>query len=190
MSHWKVGLVAAVLAGVVGVGCGGVEPVEEAGPSATQRYLEQLEGGGGGGGGEPPNKCGEKICFPIIRRDKNITHIFLDFGMCPIRNFRVFLKTAHRGTEEVTDRLKTRGGPCKELDADYHFEVQGPDREAQVCIIFEDYITRDVRIGAKSANECRYDIGDALKAFDGGGGGGGGGGGECPGGDCRKCPKH
>lgn len=167
MRQWKAGLVAAVMAGVVGVGCGSEATVEDsAQSSATERYLNQL-------GGEPGPQCGKKICFDPIERDKNITHIFLDFGNCPVRDFRVFLKTESRGTEEVTDRLKTRGGPCQELDADYRFEVQGPDKVAQVCIIFEDYLPGEVRIGAKSANDCRYEGDDSLRVSLGN--------------ECRKC---
>jgi hypothetical protein len=166
MSQWKAGVVAMVMAGALGVGCGGM-PEEEAGPSPTERYLTQLEDGEG-------YPCGKKICFDPIERDKNITHVFLDFGDCPVKDFRVFIKTESRGEEEVTDRLKTTGGPCKELDADYRFEVPGPDKKVKVCIIFKDYVTDDVRIGAKSADECRYEKkDDYLQAFAKN--------------DCRKC---
>jgi hypothetical protein len=181
MSQWKAGLVAAVVSGLVGFGCGGVEPVEAAasGPSAAQRYLEQLEGGE-----DPPNQCGEKICYDL-ERDKNITHVFLDFGKCQPEDFQVFLYTEHRGWEEVTDRLKDQGGPCKELNADYRFEVQGPDREARVCLVFKDSLPKKIRVGAKSGNECRYDHGGDghLAAFEGDDGGGDGK-------DCHECRKH
>lgn len=117
---------------------------------------------------------GALLCFDPIERDKNITHVFLDFGDCPVKDFRVFIKTESRGEEEVTDRLKTTGGPCKELDADYRLEVPGPDKKVKVCIIFKDHVTDDVRIGAKSANECRYEKkDDHLQAFAKN--------------DCRKC---
>ena len=157
MSQWKAGLVAAVMAGVVGVGCGVEAPVEDAtAQSPTEEYLSQMEQDHG-------KQCGKKICFDPIERDNNITHIFLDFGDCRVRDFRVFLETESRGKEEVTDRLKSTGGPCQELDADYRFEVQGPDKEARVCIIFEDYLPGDVRIGAKSANECSYEDGGMFQ---------------------------
>ncbi|MCP3136306.1 hypothetical protein [Pyxidicoccus xibeiensis] len=168
MRHWKAGLVATVMAGMLGFGCGVEEPVDEVSSNATERYLAPFEE-------ERDNQCGKKICFDPIERDKNITHIFLDFGDCPVEDVRVFLTTESRGTEEVTDRLKSRGGPCQELGADYRFEVQGPDKEAKVCIIFKDYVTDDVRIGAKSANECRYEDDDDFRAFERN--------------DCRKCKK-
>ena len=162
---------AAVMAGMVGFGCGGEAPMEEAaGPSPTERYLTQLEDD------EHDNQCGKKICFDPIERDKNITHIFLDFGKCPVKDFTVLLETESRGWEDVTDRLKSNGGPCQELNADYRFEVPGPDKEAKVCIIFHDYVTDDVRIGAKSADECRYEDGDGFSDLERNG-------------DCRKCKK-
>lgn len=148
MSQWNVALLAAVLMGVGSIGCGSMEPAEEPSSGATERYLEQLDG--------EHDQCGKRICFEPIKRDKNITHIFLDFGACPVKDFKVFLTTSSRGTEDVTDRLKTQGGPCKELGADYHFEVQGPDREAKVCIVFKDFVTNDVRIGSKAGDECKY----------------------------------
>ncbi|MDY7228174.1 hypothetical protein [Hyalangium rubrum] len=169
MRQWKAGLVTAVMAGVVGFGCGvGLEEEEEATSGATAHYVEQLSGSG-------PNQCGKRICFDPIVRDKNITHIFLDFGNCPVKDFRVFLTTEHFGTVEV-DKIKSKGGPCKELDADYHFEVPGPDKKAKVCIVFKDYVTDDVRIGAKSADECRYEGTNGLQSFKKD--------------DCRKCPKN
>jgi len=152
MSKWSAGLVVAVMAGVVGFGCGGVALEEEASSSGlVEQYLEAASVEPAGGS----NICEKPTCVDI-ERDKNITHVFLDFGECNVGDFRVFLTTASRGTEEVTDRLKKKGGPCKELDADYRFEVQGPDLKARVCVLFEGKWT-DVRIGAKSANECRYE---------------------------------
>ncbi|QSQ20769.1 hypothetical protein JY651_36900 [Pyxidicoccus parkwayensis] len=157
MSQWKAGLVVAVMSGVLGVGCGGDAPVEASTDErAVDRYTTQMEQ-------EDWGQCGKKICFDPIERDKNITHIFIDFGDCRVRDFRVFLETEHRGKEEVTDRLKTQGGPCQELDADYRFEVQGPDKEAKVCIIFEDYVPKHVRLGAKAANDCSYEDDDDLR---------------------------
>lgn len=147
MRLWKAGLVAAVMAGAVGFGCGGVTSQEDSSPGAAVNAVQDVE--------TWDNQCGVTRCIDL-EREKNITHIFLDFGDCPVEDFDVTLTTESRGTEDVTDRLKTKGGPCKELNADYRFEVQGPDKEARVCITFHDYIT-DVRVGAKDADECRYE---------------------------------
>jgi hypothetical protein len=169
MSKWRTGLVAAVVAGVVGVGCGGVEAEEQdaAPSSALEEYLsvdsvEEAENNN--------NMCGSRRCV-TIERDKNISHIFLDLGKCAdkMKKFRVLVTTKSRGTVDVTDRLKSNGGPCKELDADYRFEVPGPDKKAKVCVVFHDYIT-DVRFGAKAANDCRYERGASPKT-------------------CKKCEK-
>jgi hypothetical protein len=153
MKTWSAGLVVAVMVGVVGFGCGGVELEEDPSSGLVEQYLEEASVDAAGGG----NLCAKPTCVDL-GRDKNITHVFLDFGECNVGDFRVFLTTASRGTEEVTDRLKKKGGPCKELDADYRFEVQGPDRKARVCVLFQGKFT-DVRIGAKAANECRYETG-------------------------------
>jgi hypothetical protein len=168
MSKWSAGLVAAVVLGVVGAGCGGVEVEEEQEQeqpsSALEEYLQEeeflVEAAEGDGGN---NMCGSRRCF-TLERDKNISHIFLDFGKCAdkMKKFRVLLTTPSKGTVDVTGRLKTQGGPCKELDADYRFEVPGPDRVAKVCVVFHDYIS-DVRVGAKAANDCRYERGSAPK---------------------------
>ena len=171
MRKWKAGLVAAVVAGVAGFGCGSVEPAEEpvSGETELQRAARPRRGGGDRAelGGidivrfeRAGNMCGSRTCFRI-KAEKNISHVFLDFGECPVRDFRVLARTPFTDEyEDVTDRLKTRGGPCQELDAKYRFELRGPDRDdpheirkAEVCVVFNDYIA-GVTIGAKAASEC------------------------------------
>lgn len=171
MGKWKAGLVAAVMAGVAGFGCGTVEPADEslsaeAGLSG-QPALDEVVATGPNGGGidivrfeRAGDQCGSRTCFRI-KAEKNISHVFLDFGECPVKDFRVLARTPFTDEyEDVTDRLKTRGGPCQDIDAQYRFEVRGPDRDdpkeirkAEVCVVFEDYIA-GVTIGAKAANEC------------------------------------
>lgn len=162
-------MMAAVMFGAVGsIGCGGVEPEPSRAsvPSATAKYLEaadDLED-------DDHNQCGVRRCIDI-ERDKNITHVFLDFGNCPIEDFRVTVRTESRGIEDVTDRLKSVGGPCQELDADYRFELPGPDKMVRVCVQFKDYISK-VRVGVKAADECTYE----SRTIDGKA--------------CRKCQPH
>ena len=145
---------AAVMAGAVGFGCGGVEPepTQASAPSATAKYFENVSAFEDD---NDHNQCGVRRCIDI-ERDKNITHVFLDFGNCPVEDFRVTVRTESRGVEDVTDRLKSVGGPCQELDADYRFELPGPDKMVRVCVQFKDYITK-VRVGVKAADECTYE---------------------------------
>lgn len=158
---------AAVMVGMVG--CGGVEPepTQASAPSAVAKYLEAADDYEDNDNDH--NQCGVRRCIDL-ERDKNITHIFLDFGKCPVEDFRVTVRTESRGIEDVTDRLKTVGGPCQELNADYRFELPGPDKKVRVCVQFKDYITK-VRVGAKDANECSYE----SRTIDGKA--------------CRKCQK-
>jgi hypothetical protein len=152
MSQWRAGLVAAAMSALVGFGCGGVEPLEEEETSsgAAEQYLQEALGN------EHDNQCKAFKCEEI-KRDKNITHVFLDFGKCSkLKDFRVFVFTKSRGKEEVTDRLKKKGGPCQELNADYRFELPGPDHKAKVCVVFKDYVA-NVRIGSKAGGECTYE---------------------------------
>ncbi len=162
MSMWKAGLVAAVMAGVAGVGCGGVEPADEASSGATERYLRSLEDDDNGN-----NQCGEPVC-ETITREKNITHVFFDFGDCRLEegDFTVTVDGV-----DFTDRLKSRGGPCQELDADFRIEVPGPARTVEVCVTFTGRIAEDVRFGSKAGSACRYeeDSMRAQKKDDGGG---------------------
>lgn len=148
MSMWKAGLVAAVMAGVAGFGCGGVEPADEGSSGATERYLRSFEDDDNGN-----NQCGEPVCRTITR-EKNITHVFFDFGDCVMEegDFTVTVDGV-----DFTERLKSRGGPCRELGADFRIEVPGPARTVEVCVTFTERIAEDVRIGSKAADECRYE---------------------------------
>ncbi|AKJ06774.1 hypothetical protein ATI61_105254 [Archangium gephyra] len=161
-------MMAAVMMGAVGIGCGGVEPEppRASAPSATAKYLEAADDFED----NDHNQCGVRRCIDI-ERDKNITHVFLDFGNCPVKDFRVTVRTESRGVEDVTDRLKSVGGPCQELNADYRFELPGPDKMVRVCVQFKDYITK-VRVGVKAADECTYE----SRTIDGNA--------------CRKCQQH
>jgi hypothetical protein len=153
MRMWKAGLVAAVMAGVAGFGCGGVEPADADSSGATERYLRSLEDDDNG------NQCGEPVCRTITR-EKNITHVFFDFGDCVLEegDFTVTVDGV-----DFTDRLKSRGGPCRELDADFRIELPGPARTATVCVTFTGRIAEDVRIGSKAGSACRYEA-DSLRA--------------------------
>lgn len=145
MRKWRAGLLAAVVAGGVGFGCGGVEPADTPSSGATERYLRDFH--------EDTNQCGEPICRTVTR-EKNITHLFFDFRDCNLRegDFTVTVDG-----EDFTDRLKSRGGPCQELNADFRIEVPGPAKSVEVCVTFTKRISEDFRIGAKAADDCSYD---------------------------------
>ena len=187
MSMWKAGLLAAVMAGAAGFGCGGVEPTadEVTSSGATERYLRALEDDNDDG----HDQCGKPICETIYR-EKNITHVFFKFDDCKMKegDFKVTVDG-----EDFTDRLKSKGGPCKELDADFRIEVPGPAKSVKVCVIFKKKFSKDFLIGSKAGGECSYkdkDDHDDLAALGYGGGGGHGGNGGGHGNGCGNDDGH
>jgi hypothetical protein len=173
-------LIMAVVVGTVCVACGGMTLEEEtAGPPTSTALAREVSDDSfedtspwvvlNNGGivitrtRSPGKQCGTRTCFHI-EADKNISHVFLDFGDCNVGRFKVLARTPFTGEyENVTDRLKTQGGPCQELDMAYRFELRGPDRdnpgdvrEADVCVVFYDKIP-EVRIGAKAGSTCEAD---------------------------------
>jgi len=190
-------LIMAVVVGVVSVACGSTTALEEETAGAPSSVTQAEELGDDSLADAPPwlvsnndgivitrtrspgNQCGTRACFHI-EADKNISHVFLDFGDCDVRRFKVLARTPFTdGYENVTDRLKTQGGPCQELDMAYRFELRGPDRddhddirEADVCVVFYDKIP-EVRIGAKAGSTCEADLSRSASW-----------------GKCRQCQQH
>jgi hypothetical protein len=168
-------LLTIVCLAAVSMACTGTQWEEGAEPLATDPSVQEMKdshgsgggGGGGGGGGHddgivitqtksPGSQCGTKSCFHI-KADKNISHVFLDFGACSVKDFQVLARTDSHGFEDVTDRLKTQGGPCKDLNLKYRLELRGPDREADVCVVFNK---------AKAANQCEAKTFDQCLCLD------------------------
>lgn len=180
---WINGLFAVAFVGAVGVGCGVAEDSETTqAPEelATEQVVRDTEVAAWPGlddvrrgpDSSHDDQCGVKKCFDI-KADKNISHVFLDFGKCKVGDFDVLAKTPFTDEyENVTDRLKTQGGPCQDLGLTYRFELRGPDRDdnddprtARVCVVFHDKVS-EVTVGYKAADLCRaktYDEGKCKK---------------------------
>jgi hypothetical protein len=83
----------------------------------------------------PPDVCEDVQDCLTLTAGKNISHVFLDFA-CEPGDFDVVLVSNHFGSVTVTDLLQSEGGPCRSIARDFTFEVPGPDRSVQVCVIF------------------------------------------------------
>lgn len=176
---WNGALVVVAAVGLGAAACGGAEATGVDSSSSEVRGFPP-EGGGPDANIEitltdaPGEECGTEACF-VVTSDKNISHIWFDFGECPVEDYRVLLATGQfPDFRDFTSRVKTKGGPCKSTlgDLDYRIEVPGSDRSgpkevhiAEVCFQFLDRIPLldDITIGAKGASECARedDFGDA-----------------------------
>ncbi|QRK12367.1 hypothetical protein JQX13_21480 [Archangium violaceum] len=159
MRAWTKVLMAAVLVVGVGAGCGGTEQEAQSGSSGSSALASYLERGTEALG-DDDNQCPSKKFCKDIDGDKNITHVFFDFpskkNLEPGKDFKVYSYTDQRGWEEVTDRVKDKGGPCQELSLNYRFELPGPDRHAKVCVAFKDKSYK-VEFGHKEDGLCKKD---------------------------------
>lgn len=159
MRVWTRGLVAAVLVVGMGAGCGGTEQEvqnESNGSSELAQYLnggteqEALDG--------EDNQCPSWEFCKELDGGKNITHVFFDFpskkDLEPGKDFKVYSYTDHKGWEEVTKRLKGKGGPCQDLGMNYRFELLGSYRHAKVCVAFKNKSYK-VEFGHREDGLCK-----------------------------------
>ena len=113
------------------------------------------------------------------------THLIRELSGHPVR-VRAFVRDPRAAAAKLPDAELVAGDlydtdsiarAMTGVDRLFLSAPDSPDKVAQVCIIFEDYLPGDVRIGAKSADDCRYEGEGSLRASLGY--------------ECRKCEcKH
>ncbi len=135
-----------------------------------------------------------KTCFEISGKD--LKHGFVDFGYCPVDDFRVFVKPDGKRDFEYVEVMRD-GEACREHGLAYQFDIPEPakhephgsgygpwnanhgnhgkheDRKehAIVCVEFYDYVPigDEVWVGAKSGDKCvaeRIDCERGPKRYD------------------------
>ncbi|MFT3766423.1 MAG: hypothetical protein QM820_13060 [Minicystis sp.] len=133
-------------------------------------------GQGTGGGSGATLACPAPVaCFQVSTNGANITHIFIDVDACCAPDPGDYDVTVDG--QPVTQLHDGGGGPCKELEREVWFPLQGNQASAEVCLQFHGFVPSHVSVGAKAKNECVATAVDATCTVCGGGGTGSCGGG-------------
>jgi hypothetical protein len=96
-----------------------------------------------------------RVCFDVSTNGANITHIFVDVDAPCVEDARDY---EIRVNDTLIEKLHDTGGPCnhgdREIVRDVWFPLIGNQAEAEVCLVFDDFVPDLVRVGAKAKDEC------------------------------------
>jgi uncharacterized membrane protein YgcG len=162
----KTRLLSVTLIGLSAVACDAARSGDAA---LAIKTADTVVGEGTGGAPGATLACpSPSMCFQISTNGANITHVFLDVDACCAPDpgdYDVLVdgqpvKVLHDGA----------GGPCKEIEREVWFPLQGNQATAEVCLQFHGFVPSHVSVGAKSKSECVATAVDGACEVCGGGG--------------------
>jgi len=171
MSGGKVGVAVLLIGGGVWAGCGSdggslssavADDQKEDKSTGDVSHTDLMVTAEGGGDLTCPSPM---ACFDVSS-EKNITHIFVQVG------FDGCAKVGYSITVDgkAVTMLHTMGGPCNVhgqkgedlIPRDVWFPLPGNQKTARVCVATDGTVPASIRVGAKSAEECKDAMTSAM----------------------------